>query len=258
MTKEKFSWLVAMLCCSYFMYSMLITISSMYSYGNFPSIHFVLALLSSVIALTLFKKNSIGMKLSIIFPIVIITVNSLSNTEFSILMYVAIIPSFIISLYLKDKVREFSDEILNDSGKSGKSVGMKILSIIYSVSILSLVLSVFYFDQNINVIYFLSIISFLVIFHGMLFYVGNEVARKIAVLFPFVLLFYLILFILTSWNSLTDGFFGALQLYISSIYGFAIFIILFLLSLPHYKWKKKLKVAESVTDIIAKNDTHND
>jgi uncharacterized membrane protein len=37
-----------------------------------------------------------------------------------------------------------------------------------------------------------------------------------------------------------------------------IFIVLFLLSLPHYNWKKKMQEVEAVTDIVAKDDTHND
>jgi hypothetical protein len=185
-------------------------------------------------------------------------INILDNTEFSILMFVAIIPSCIISIYMKNKMREFSDEKLNYSRRLGDSIGKKILSIIYFVSILSLVLYVISFERNPNAIYLLNMVLFLVIFYGVMFFVGNEVARKIAVVFPFVLLFYMIIYILLLWNWLTTGFLGALPLYISSICGFAIFIILFLLSLPQYNWKKKLKVVVTVTDKVAKDNIDND
>jgi hypothetical protein len=230
-------------------------------------------LLSSIIAFTLFKNFSIGIKQSIIFSILIIVFTGIlfilnnigfninifgeNNTDFSILMCVAIIPSCIISIYMKNKVCEFSNEKLNNSRSLDQSIGMKILSIIYFFSILSLVLSVFCFDQN-NTIYFLNTILFLVILYGVMFFVGNEVARKIAVVFPFVLLFYIIIYISLLWDWLTDGFLGALPLYLSSIYGFAIFIILFLLSLPQYNWKKKVKVIETDTDKVTKDDVDND
>ncbi len=273
MTKEKISWLIATLCCLYFIYSLLLTFLLQYSSSNFPSVHFVIVLLSSIIAVTLFKKISIGIKLSITFSILIIAftvilfiLNNIGfnikffyddNTELSILMCVAIVPSCIISIYLKDKVHEFSYERFNHSINLTKSIGIKILSIIYFTSILSLiVLSVFGLEQNTNTIYLFNII--LVIFYGVMFFVGNEVARKIAVVFPFVFLFYGITYILIFWDWLTDGFLGAAPLYISSIYGLGIFIILFLLSLPHYKWKKKIKIVETGTDIVVKNNIGND
>lgn len=258
MTKEKFSWLVAVLCCLYFLYSLLLTILS----TDFPSIQFVLALLSSIIAFALFKNFSIGIKLSIIFSILIIVFIGIllifNNTEFNMLMCVAIIPSCIISIYIKNRVCEFSNEKLNSSRSLGKSIGTKILSIIYFVSILSLVLAVFFIDQNTYTPYLFNTNLFLVVLYGVMFFIGNEIARKIAVVFPFVLLYYNIIYISLLWDGLSVGFLGDLVPMMFSIYGFAIFIILFLLSLPHYKWKKKVKVIETVTDKVTKDDVDND
>jgi hypothetical protein len=259
MTKEKFSWLAAVLCCLYFIYSQVILNISMMEHDNISVLCLIYILVSLLIAVLIAKKTIIGIILSILFPVAVIVFMIIDkfSIEWSLILCVLIFPSIIIGSHMfKYQLNEDNKKV--DSEKSGRNNNLlkTILFLIYSLVIFFyMMLSTNFFNDYFNIfglsrssyIEIYKIIIFLLIFYYTVSVIKkNETARKISISFPFVL-FYAITLNLTLYGMKTGFFYdnGLMfgppfwMYYVADI---IIFITLWLLSLPYYY--KKIKVME--------------
>jgi hypothetical protein len=265
MIREKESWLAAFLCCIYVVYSQAFVLIFIHGFDNGVSVlskvYIAVFILVSVL---ITKKTMFSIILTIIVPIAIIArgfseINYFADSLLSLLL---LFPSIICgSIMLKDKLKDKSKDEnmiikIDEPIKNNKPLDI-IISIVYSFAVAFFMIFIndnFNFNEEIVGIY--KIIGLLLIFFHLISVLKkNEIACKISILFPYVIL-YDMSHIIYMYNIQSPQYISTwVSWYILNI---SVFIILFLLSLPHYNWKKKLKKVETVPDKVAKDDVDND
>ncbi len=281
MTK-KTSWLVAYLCSIYLIYSQLIVIFSLYLYGKSLIESGIVIITAIVIAMLVARQNIIGVALSVLFPITVICLivsggiipgfpgvfNEMITTSGLLtcitLLGFPLLPSVALGIIIFNKIiKKDKDTDLIDQSSLEKRTLLKSMTLyIY----LLVMIGFFYatsFAQRDTKFYIVfsynTVMFFLILYYGYFLLKGNEMARKIQISFPITLLFVILIMALGTFVNLVSGNpWDGITLVINILFLGTGFVFLFPLSLVNYNWKKKMLMVETITNIGAKDDSHND